>query len=262
MNAFDFDKESFDKIALTYEECRPGYGKEVYNYIDSIKPYSSSSLILEVGAGSGIATKEITDKWNSRITALEPGGNLRSIAETRLKNNQNVEIIGSTFENYSSNGLKFDGIFSATAFHWIDPEIKYKKASELLKDDGLLVLYWNNYGIKDGELSKSIEELYAKYGMKTDNKNVHERQAENITRRRNEIEDSGLFHVIKHNIFNNWFAYSTQRYLNLLKTFSDHSKRNVPDIDSFYHEVSKLIDWNDGIIDVDIKVNLEIAART
>lgn len=261
MDDFDFDKASFDRVASAYEESRPGYAREVYDRIDSVKAYTEDSLILEVGAGSGIATKEIADRWNPKIIAIEPGGNLRLLAKARLKDYGKVEIVASTFEDYGSGGLKFDGIFSATAFHWIDPEIKYKKAFDLLEDDSLLVLYWNNYGIHDEKLGSSIEGLYAKYGMKTDARTARERQMANIRMRREEIEKSGLFRVVSHSIFSSEVPYSTQKYENLLKTFSDHSKDKVPDIDSFFREVGRTIDEHDGIIDVDIKVNLEIACK-
>jgi SAM-dependent methyltransferase len=262
MNTFDFDKTSFDKLAPTYEEARPGYAEEVYDCIDSVRNFSRNSLILEVGAGSGIATKEIADRWHPGIVALEPGCNLRMLAAANLRNYDNVEILGTTFEDYKNDSLQFDALFSATAFHWIDPEVKYKKAFELLKDDGLLILYWNNYGIYNEMLAKTIEELYRKQGMKSDDKTVQERQTENIARRKKEIEDSGLFHIIRHNIFRNEIPYSTKRYQDLLKTFSDHSRNKAPNIDAFFNEVGRVIDENNGIIDVDIKVNLEIAVKT
>lgn len=261
MATFDFDRKSFDRIAPTYEESRPGYGAAVYDCIDSIRPYSPGSRILEVGAGSGIATREIAERWHPRITALEPGRSLGALARANLAAYENVEIVESTFEDYEGAAQRFDGIFSATAFHWIDPDIKYRKAFDLLTDDGLLVLYWNNYGIQDAALGRAVEELYAAYGMKTDSRSVYERQLENMTRRRNEIGDSGLFRVIKHALFRTVIPYSKRKYLGLLATFSDHSKEKVPAIDSFYRDVGGLIDGCNGVIEVTVTVNLEIARK-
>ena len=262
MNSFDFDRESFDKIASTYKEARPEYNPEVYTCIESIKPYSKDSVLLEIGAGTGIATKEIADKWHSKIIAIEPGKNLREIAQSRLHDYSNVSFIKTTFENYTTDRMMFDGIFSATAFHWIDPDIKYKKAFNLLKNDGLLVLYWNNYGVQDEKVSESIQKLYMKYGMKADKQSVREQQAENIKKRKDEIEGSGLFHIVKHAIFENTIKYETGKYINLLKTFSDHSKEKVPEIELFFQEISNVINSNHGVIDLNIKINLEIAQKT
>jgi len=39
---------------------------------------------------------------------------------------------------------KFKLIYCATAWHWIDPSIKYQKASDLLEADGRLAIIWNN----------------------------------------------------------------------------------------------------------------------
>lgn len=262
MSSFDFDRESFDRIATIYKEARPEYNPEVYTCIESIKQFTKDSMLLEIGAGTGIATKEIADKWHSNITAIEPGNNLREIAQSRLSCYRNISFVAATFEDFTADKMKFDGVFSATAFHWIDPDIKFKKAFKILKDDGLLVAYWNNYGIQDKRLSELIQKLYVKYGMKTDNKSVQERQNENITKRKNEIEDSGLFHLVKHALFENTIKYDSERYIGLLKTFSDHSKEKIPDIELFFQEISNAIKSNNGSIELNIKVNLEIAQKT
>jgi hypothetical protein len=60
--------------------------------------------------------------------------------------------------------ILFDAIFSATAFHWIDLSTKHKKCCEALNNDGLLVVYWNNYGIEDNE----IQGIYIKMRMETE----------------------------------------------------------------------------------------------
>jgi len=34
----------------------------------------------------------------------------------------------------------FDGVFSATAFHWVDPKVGWRKAADLLRPGGMLAL--------------------------------------------------------------------------------------------------------------------------
>lgn len=46
------------------------------------------------------------------------------------------------FEEWNcTDNEKYDMIYSAQAFHWIDKKVKYKKCHELLKDNGYLVLF-------------------------------------------------------------------------------------------------------------------------
>jgi SAM-dependent methyltransferase len=261
MDSLNFDRASFDGMASTYDEVRPGYGRELYDFIDSTKPFSERSLILEVGSGSGIATEEIADRWNPGIVALEPGKNLRAAARKRLGGRGKIELVASTFEDYDGGGRRFDAIFSATAFHWVDPAVKYRKAFELLSDDGFLVLYWNNFGIADDGVAKAMDALYREYGMSQDGGTARERQAGNIARRRKEIDESGFFAVARSGLFRNRFTYTTQRYLGLLGTFSDHSKAKIPDIESFYADVTRLLDTGGGSIEVEIAVSLEMARK-
>jgi len=75
-------------------------------------------LILELGSGQGVATQEISDYWKPHIVALEPGTALCEIARARLKEYSKVRIINTSFESYQNFVKKFDGVFSATAFHW------------------------------------------------------------------------------------------------------------------------------------------------
>jgi hypothetical protein len=51
-----------------------------------------------------------------------------------------VRFLATTFEDYQSPDDVFSLIVSATAFHWIDPEIAWSKTAGLLARDGWLAL--------------------------------------------------------------------------------------------------------------------------
>lgn len=260
MKQFDFDNKTFDKVSDMYEEVRPGYGQDLYKYINTIKKYDDNSKILEAGCGTGIATKEIADLLKSKITALEPGVNLLAIARKKLCNYSNINFVNTRFEDYNTEEL-FDGIFSATAFHWIDPGIKYRRAHSLLKNDGLLVLYWNNFRIKDEKLQNDVERVYSRYGMKADERPVTEIQKYKIEQRMDEIKNSGLFTIKDHRLFYNLFEYNSDTYIKLLQTFSDHSKEKIPEIGKLFNEIKQLIIGNNNKVEVSVLVNLEIAEK-
>ena len=174
MNQFDFNGKSFDKIAGIYKDVRPGYGSGVYTAVAAEKKFGKNSELLEIGCGTGIATKEIADFWGAGITALEPGENLIA-AKKNLCNYKNIKFVNKRFEDFESDSL-FDGIFCATAFHWLDPDVKYEKAASLLKDDGILAVYWNNFGIQDTEMQIAIDNLYAEYNTHVYDKPIAEKK--------------------------------------------------------------------------------------
>lgn len=52
-----------------------------------------------------------------------------------------VEFRVATFEDVDLPARSFDAIFSATAFHWLDPRVGWSKAASLLRPGGTLLLY-------------------------------------------------------------------------------------------------------------------------
>ena len=247
----------FDDNSEIYDNVRPGYPQEIYKTISKHIMLDKNSRILEIGAGNGIASQEIYSNWQSKMVLLEPGGNLCELLYSRFKNTKDIEVKNGYFEQYESAYL-FDVIISATAFHWLDLSVKYKKSYSFLKDNGLLILYWNNYGIENKEMEENIQEVYNKYGNRTsDGKSSYERQMEKIETRKNEILDSNLFNIIEHKIIKNVLEYTSEKYINLLKTFPDHTKME----ERFFEKIKEIIKDNGNMIEVRILINLEIARK-
>jgi SAM-dependent methyltransferase len=247
----------FNNNSQIYNEVRPGYPDEIYEIVSSCKKFDINSTILEIGSGQGIASREIFDKWHCKLTLLEPGNNLCALLHNKFENNKSIEIENTAFENYQ-NKILYDAIFSATAFHWLDASIKYKKTHEILKNDGILVLYWNNYGVEDKMTGSEITNLYKKYGTITnDGKSSYERTMEKIENRRKEVEESHCFTIIRHELLKTTKKYTAENYIKLLKTFPDHAAMGK----DFFETIKKVILGNGNKIDVRIIVNLEIAKK-
>jgi SAM-dependent methyltransferase len=247
----------FDSHSQIYDSVRPGYPQEIYEIISNHIKLGTNSNILEIGAGNGIASREIYKKWESKMTLIEPGENLCELLYDRFLNNKNITVKNTTFEKYQTE-CKFDAIFSATAFHWLDLSIKYIKSYDLLNNNGLLVLFWNNYGIENSEMENEIQKIYTKYGKGIkDGKSSYEKQIKKIESRKIEIEKSNLFNIIEHKIIKNIKEYTMDNYIKLLKTFSDHSEIE----DGFFEEIKETIKKHGNKIEVRILVNLEIASK-
>lgn len=247
----------FDNYYNEYNNIRPGYPNEIFEIISKLRYFDKDSNILEIGAGNGIASSEIYNKWKSKLTLIEPGKNFCELLQLKFKDNNDIKIENITFENYNGKIL-FDAIISATAFHWLDLSIKYEKSYRLLKNDGLLILFWNNYNFENNEIGNKIEKIYEKYGKGfSDKKSNYEKQMEKIENRRKEINESNYFKVIEHKILYNILEYTTTEYIQLLKTFSDHSELGY----DFWLEMEQIIKENGNKINVKIIINLEIAKK-
>ncbi len=73
---------------------------------------------------------------------MELGEDMAEILRDKCRDYPNVSVDVVSFEEWNCpNNEKYDMIFCAQAFHWLDKNIKYKKCHELLKENGYLVLF-------------------------------------------------------------------------------------------------------------------------
>ena len=78
-----------------------------------------------------------------------------------------------------------------------------------------------------------------------------------IENRKNEINESNYFRVIEHKIISNILEYTKDEYIQLLKTFPDHSEL----VNGFWLEMEQIIKENGNKIKVRLITNLEIADK-
>lgn len=243
----------YDSEYESYNISRPGYPQSIYKFVSSIRKFDEQSNILEIGAGTGIASQEIFDYWHPNLTLIEPGIHFFALLKERF-NTEKVKIINASFEDYRTE-TRFDAIFSASSFHWIDNHCKYVKSYQLLRDNGLLVVYSHHFRLKRTELSKKIESLYRGYNIPVEF-NI-ERQLRNIRNLRTEIQNNSLFSSVAHKIITYSKTYNAYEYINLLKTFIHHHNNKS----GLNNQVRSLIEENDNKIEIEILLNLEIAQK-
>jgi SAM-dependent methyltransferase len=75
-----------------------------------------------------------------RVTAVEPGTNLNSLARQNLEGAGEVEFVNAQFEDAQLPRARFRAVFSASAFHWVGPEVSWQRAADVLVPGGTLAL--------------------------------------------------------------------------------------------------------------------------
>ena len=129
----------FDQVAEAYDEVRPGYPAALVDRAVECGGLAPGSRVLEVGSGTGKLTELLVAR-GLRVDAVEPGPNMIAAARRRLGDAGEVTFHVGRFEDLDLPQHAFDGVFSATAFHWVDPDIGWAKAASHLKPGGLLAL--------------------------------------------------------------------------------------------------------------------------
>jgi len=149
----------FDEIATDYNRHRPGYPVELVDYACKIAGLKSGDNVLELGCGSGQLTRDLVDR-GFNVTALEPGMQLIALAEQNVKELGAAEFVNEKFEDAKLPKTYYKAVFSASAFHWIDPDISWQKVAKLLIPGGVLALI-SYFGLSEQRTSGDLELLLA-----------------------------------------------------------------------------------------------------
>lgn len=241
---------SFDTYADAYHSVRPGYPSELFDNIKKQCGITERSRLLEIGAGSGIATAELA-KFGAYITALEPGVHLVDIARSHVKEYKNAHIFEGTFEDFQTNET-FDVLLAFTAFHWLKEDDRYQKIFDLLDESGSLVLVWNSFFQSDApathEVNKAyhefLPEVYPEVSQVTSvNKGVFSK----LNSREQEVVQNSQFSTVFLEKHLTVYQYNEKTYPQLLNTFPKIVEVEKGRREAFFGKISEIVKQHGGI---------------
>jgi ubiquinone/menaquinone biosynthesis C-methylase UbiE len=128
----------FDSVAQLYEASRLGYPGSIVELAVATAGLGAGSAVLEVGCGTGQLTEHLA-RFGFRLTAIDLGPAMITAARRRLAGSA-VSFEVASFEDFAAPDASFDLIVSGTAFHWVDPEVQFRKPVRLLRPGGWLAL--------------------------------------------------------------------------------------------------------------------------
>ncbi len=126
-------------MAAEYDRHRPTYPDELIDRACEIAGLERGEEVLEIGCGTGQLTRSLLAR-GLRVTAIEPGPRLAQLAQQRLKGTGEAEIVNARFEDAPLPRSRYRAVFSASAIHWIDPDVGWQRAADVLAPDGTLAL--------------------------------------------------------------------------------------------------------------------------
>jgi SAM-dependent methyltransferase len=140
----------FNEVPELYDKVRPGYPDELFADLVTITGMTDKSSVLEVGCGTGQATRALATRAGS-VTAVEPGAAMAALARERLTALGNVTVEMSMFEDWDDRGARFDVLVAASSWHWVDPSIGWRRAHDVLRPGGWMALLGNVVVRRPGE---------------------------------------------------------------------------------------------------------------
>src|SRR5262245_58673001 len=122
-------RQTFESAADLYDAARPEYPPQLFEDVLELAELEPGARLLEIGCATGKATRPFLERGFA-VTCVELGTELAERARRNLTGLP-VTIHVAPFEDWHGEPASFDLVFAATAWHWIDPQVRYESAHHL-----------------------------------------------------------------------------------------------------------------------------------
>lgn len=136
----------FDPLVDSYDTARPSYPPYLFDDLERLAGPLAGADVVEVGAGTGIATRQLLAR-GAYVIAVELGDAML----TRL-----VERSPGVYAAVRGDGEALplatgvaDLVCYAQAWHWMDVPSASAEAARVLRPDGSLAVWWNDVDAAD-----------------------------------------------------------------------------------------------------------------
>jgi len=253
-------RQTFDAVAANYQQARPEYPDALFDTLIALAGLDpAADALCEVGSASGKATLPLARRGFA-ITCVELGAALAAEARRNLAGFDRVRVVNDDFETWlpdgetrdrSASGVSgFGLVFAATAWHWIDPAVKYAKAAALLRPGGHLA-FWEAVHVTPAggdPFFAEIQDVYDEIGDGEQHDHVFQ-TLETLDSHEAEIAETGLFSDIVIRRFDWEISYPAEDYIRLLGTFSSHIAMQPWQRDRLYGEIRRRLALRpDGVV--------------
>jgi SAM-dependent methyltransferase len=230
---------TFDTAADLYEAARPAYPDELFDDLVELARLEPGDRLLEIGCGTGKATRSMLER-GFPVVCVKMGPQLAERARRSLAGLP-VELHVAPFEEWEGEPEAFDLVYAATAWHWLDPLVRYRKAHRLLRSGGHLAFWSALHAFPVGfdPFFSDIQEVYEAIGERSEEWPPPPPEA--VSDESAEVEASGLFEdvEVRRYVWGLW--YTTEEYLALLNTFSGHIVMEEAKREHLYGEIRRRI---------------------
>ncbi len=235
----------FGEDADLYDRARPGYPDRLFADLADLAGLSPRSRVLEIGCGTGQATRPLA-RLGLTVVAVELSPGLAAVARHNLRDFPDVTVEVSAFEDWTPPATPFDLVLSATAFHWVDPDIRVGKAADVLRPGGTLAVIHSEHVAGGTErFFADAQDCYERFDPKTP-PGLRLAPAADIPDDASEFDRSGRFGPARFRRYEWEQAYTTRSYLDLLMTYSPTRSLPQSSRDALLGCIGGLIDRDHG----------------
>ena len=247
---------AFDQIANVYKAARPDYPEALIEDVVSYAGLRPNDKILEVGCGTGQATKSFA-KRNFSILAIDPGPEMLRGARESLAGFTDVGFLETTFEAWPGKQGGFRLIVAAQSWHWVSAEVRFVRAAEVLSPEGSLAVFGHVPVGLPAPLLAQFREIYLRptgqWGRPPEAWYLPDGPFKGW------FDESKLFGQVVHKGYPWKWRHTTSSYIAFLRTKSEHRMLESAKREEMLGEIGKAIDDHGGNLTVDYEAHLYIA---
>jgi SAM-dependent methyltransferase len=250
---------TFNKVADLYDQARAGYPQAMYDDLMAIADLSAGDALLEVGCGTGKATEEFARR-GLNVVALDPGPEMIAAARRRVAASTGVRFLQTTFEAWPVEAGAFSLVAAAQSWHWIAPDIRFKKAFEALAPGGALAVFGSAPEPVPQPLRTALEKVYAIHAPELAGPPAeHAYLPSGLFP--GEFDRSGLFGPLIHQSYPWSRSFSARSYVEYLRTVSRYQLMDEKGREDLLAAIAHAIASNGGGFDAPVETHLYIARR-
>jgi SAM-dependent methyltransferase len=246
---------SFGAVARDYDRARPSYTSELVDDVVALLPGRD---IVEVGAGTGKATV-LFGVHGLAMTCVDPDPQMAAVLVENTRLLPNVTVTVSAFEDFRPAGL-YDGLLGAQSWHWTSPERRWGKAASVLREGGLIALFWNREQSHLTPLGSAVAEVYRRYGIGRSNEVSPDRTPPAWPR--DEMEKQPTFADVEVRTYQSVHSYSTAAWLAYAASTSNLLILEPAQREAILADIARVIDDAGGVLEIHRRCDLYLARRT
>lgn len=103
-----------------------------------------AARVVEIGPGTGQATRKLLEHGARRVVAVEPNDSLAESLEQTF--GEQVEILRAPLEEAPLSPASFDLAAGASSFHWVEEATGLGAIHRALRAGGWIALWWTLFG--------------------------------------------------------------------------------------------------------------------
>ena len=242
-------RELFDQAAEYYDEARPKYPARLFDDLLTAGDGGVQPRVLEIGPGTGQATLPLLERGCS-VVAVELGPRLAARLRANVAGFKEATVMVGSFEDAALPPASFDIVTAATAIHWIDPAVRYRRAHQLLREGGgvAIIELIQVRGTEEPDFFEAAHPIYRQYREEERNRSLSRLpEADRVQPRElAEIEASGLFDSVQVFRYRSDQSYTAEQYARLTRTFSDTLAMAETAREALIRDLCRLIDTRFG----------------